>query len=130
MRFGDAPLLVDDVCDSLGVFVFRRARCTVSHADFVVDIAEQRERKAVFLGEFRTVSRLVEADADDLRVFLLVLGREVPEPGTFRGSARGVRFREKPEHDFLAAEIAQLHFVPAMIGHLEIGRRIANFQHR
>ena len=130
MHLGDPALLVDHVRDPLRLFVLRRACGAVGHPDFVVHVAQQRERKTVLLGELRAVIRFVEADADDLRVFLFIFRREVPEPGTLGGSARGVGFRKKPEHNLFAAEVAQLHFAAAMIGHLEIGCRIANFQHR
>ena len=81
------------------------------------------------LGELLVVVRLIEAGAEDLDVFRLVVVEEVPEPGTLCRSAGRVRFGEKPQQHFLTAEVAKLDFVPAMIGHLKIRRRIADLQH-
>jgi hypothetical protein len=130
MRLGDAALFVDQVPDAAGVFVFRRDGGAVGDADLPIGIAQQREGKFVFLRKLRIVFDVVETDAEDLRVFRFVLIDEVPEPGTFGGSAGGIGLRKKPEHDLLAAEVLQLPALAAMIGRFEIGCRIANLQHR
>ncbi len=81
------------------------------------------------LGELLVVVRLIEAGAEDLNVFRLVIFEEVPEPGPFGRSAGCVSFRKKPKQDSPSAEVAELHAPSVVIGHLEIGRRIANLQH-
>ena len=81
------------------------------------------------LGELLVVVRLIEANAKDLDVFRLVVFEEVPEPGPFGRSAGCVGLRKKPKQDLLSAEVAELHATCLVIGHLEIGRRIANLQH-
>jgi len=129
MRFRNLSVLVDHVGDAARVLVFRRVGGTVRDADLAVGVAEERVRKVVLLRELRVVLDAVEADADDLRVLLLVFGGEVPEPGTLGRSASGVGLWIEPEDELLAAEIAQLHPVAVVIDRLEIGSGIAHLQH-
>jgi hypothetical protein len=129
VRLRDLSVLVDHVGDPPRVLVFRRVGRAVRDADLPVGVAEERVRKVVLLREFRVVFDAVEADADDLRVLLLVFAGEVPEPGTLGRSASGVRLRIEPEDEFLAAEIAQLHMIAVVIERLEIGSGIAHIQH-
>jgi hypothetical protein len=125
-----AAVFVDHVSDATGIFVLRRARGAVGQADLAVGIAEQREWELVFFREAGAVLDLVEADAEDLGVLGFVFVDEVPEPGPFERSPGCVRFGKEPEHDFLAAKVLQLHRARMMIADFEIGRRIANLQHR
>ena len=129
MDLSDLSLLVDHVRDAACVFVFRRVGGTVRDPDLAVGVAQQREGELVLGREVRVVFDAVEADADDLRVLFLVLAREVPEPGTLGRSAAGIRFRIEPEHELLAAEVAQLHAIAVVIERLEIRRGIAHLQH-
>jgi len=105
MGLGDLPFLIDDVGDAAGEFVFRGIAGSVGEADLPLRVAEQRERKFELFGEGLVFPGRVEAGAEDLRVLRFVLGREVPEPGTFFRSAGCVGFRIEPEHDFLAAQV-------------------------
>jgi AAA+ ATPase superfamily predicted ATPase len=125
----DASVLVDDVGDALGVLVVRTGGRAVGHADLAVGVAEERKGEVKLLRELGAVFLLVEGDAEDLRVFLLVLRGEVPEPGTFGGSPRGVGLRKEPEHDLAAAEVTEPHRAAAMVLRFEVRSRIANFQH-
>ena len=130
MRFGDLPLLVDDVCDAFRVLVLRRLRRAVRDSDFAIGIAQKRKRKLEFLGEALVRIDVVEAGAKDLDVLVLVVFVEVPEPGTFRRSAGCVGFGKEPQHDLLAAEIAQLPPFSSVICDFEIRSGIAHLQHR
>jgi hypothetical protein len=85
--------------------------------------------EVVFFGKALALFARIKADADDLRVLLLVFIGEVPEPGTLCRSARGVGFREEPEHDFLPPQIAEAQRFAMMIGGLEIGGGLARLQH-
>jgi hypothetical protein len=129
MRFRDFALFVDDVRDAFGVFGGRRVGGAVGEADFAVRVAEEGEGEAELFGEALVVLRRVEADAEDLRVLSLVLRVEVPEPGTFPRSAGGVGFRIEPEHDLLAAQVAELHAIAEVIGNVEIRGWIAGIEH-
>jgi hypothetical protein len=129
VRLGDLAVLVDHVRDPARVLVFRRVGGAVCDADLAVGVAEERERKVILLRELRVVLDAVEADADDLRVLLVVLRREVPEPGTLGRSASGIGLRIEPEHELLAAEVAELHAISVVIDRLEIRRGIAYIQH-
>src|SRR5437868_12064953 len=108
IRGSDAAVFVDEIRNPLRVLVLGRARRAVCNADLPVGVAEQREGKFVFLREFRVVLRLVEAGAEDLHVFRLVVVVEVPEPGTFGSSARRVGFGEEPQQHLFSAEVAKL----------------------
>ncbi len=130
MHLRDAALLVDQVRDAASVFVFRRVACAVRHADLVVGIAQKRKCEFELLREARVLLDRVEAAADDLNILGSVLVGEVPEPGPFGRSAGRVGFRKKPEQGLLSAKIGQLHTTAAMVLHIEIRRRVANFQHR
>ena len=130
MCLGDSALLVDDVGDPLRVFVFRGVGGTVGDTDLAVGVTQQREGEAEFLGKAGVGIDVVETGAEDGGVFRFVRVDEVPEPGTLGRSAGGVGFREKPQHDFLAPEVAKRDLLALVIGDFEIGRRIADLQHR
>jgi hypothetical protein len=129
MRLGDLAVFVDHVGDAAGVFVFRRFGGAVGEADLSIGVAEEREGEVVFLGEGGVGFFVIEADAEDLGVLRFVLLGEVPEPGTFTRSTGGVGFRIEPEHDLLAAQIAEAHAVAVMIGDVEVGSGIAGLEH-
>ena len=96
MDLRDLSFLIDHVGDAACVFVLGRVGRSVCHADFVIDIAQQRKREFVLLGELGAVFGLIEADAEDLDVLGGVLVGKVPEPGPFRGSAGCVGLGEEP----------------------------------
>jgi hypothetical protein len=75
VRLRDFAVLVDQVRDATGVLVFRRVGGAIGDADLPVSVAEEREREAVLLREAGVLLDRVEADADDLRVLLLVFSR-------------------------------------------------------
>lgn len=129
MRLRDLPLLVDHVRDAPRVFVLRTVARAVRDADLVIDVGDQPEREVVFLRERGVVSGLVEADADDLGVLLLVLAGEVPEPGTFGRSAGCVRFREEPEHDLAPAHVAKAKRPAVLVGGVEVRSGVAGLEH-
>jgi hypothetical protein len=129
MCFRDFAFLVDHVRNAFCVFGGRRIGGAVGEADFAVRVAEEGEGEAELFGEALVVLRRIEADAEDLRVFGLVLRVEVPEPGTLPRSTGGVGFRIEPEHDLFAAQVAELHAVAVVIGNVEIRGRIAGIEH-
>lgn len=129
MRLGDLAVLVDHIRDTARVFVFRRFRSAVREADLAIGVAQQREREVVFLGERGVGFFVIEADAENLGVLRFVLLREVPEPGTFPRSTGSVGFRIEPEHDLLAAQIAETHAIAVMVGDVEVGSGIAGLEH-
>ena len=123
------PLFIDHVGDPPRVLVFRRIGGAVGQADLPVGVAEQGEVEAELFGEALVVGGGVEADAQDAGVLCGVLALEVPEPGTFLRSARGVGFRIEPEHDLLPAQVVQADTVAVVVDHVEIGSFIARLQH-
>jgi len=129
MRLRDFAFLVDHVCDAFRVLGGRRVGGAVGEADLAAGVAEEGEGEAELFGEALVVVRRVEADAEDLRVFRLVLRVEVPEPGTFFRSAGGIGFRIEPEHDLPAAQFAELHAIAVVIGDVEIRGRVAGLEH-
>jgi hypothetical protein len=129
MGLGDRAILIDHIRDAAGVLVFRGGRCAVGEADLAIGVAEQGEGKVIFLCERGVGLLVIETDAEDLGVLRFVLLREVPEPGTFPRSTGGVGFRVEPEHDLLAAQVAEAHAVAVMVGDVEVGSGIAGLQH-
>jgi hypothetical protein len=129
MRLSDLSLLVDHVGDAPRVLVLGRAGGAVGQADLAVGIAEEGEVEAELLGEMLVLGRGVETDAEDAGVLLRVLAVEVPEPGTFFRSAGGVGLRIEPEHDLLAAQVAQANAVAVVVGDVEIGSLFTGIQH-
>jgi hypothetical protein len=129
MSLRDDAVLVDHVCDAPRIFVFRRVTGAVRDADAPIDVAQERERKIEFLREVAILGLRVEADAEDLRVLRLVLGLEVPEPGTFARSTGCVGLWIKPEHDFLAAQAGQRDAIAEVIGGVEVRRVGAGREH-
>jgi hypothetical protein len=129
MRLGDLPVLVDDVRDAACVLVLRTFGGAVRNRQFPIGVTQQREGEVELLGEARVVLGGVEADTEDLGVARLVLVFEVPEPGTFGRSTRGVGFRIEPEDDLVAAEVAEPHAFAVVIDGIECGGRISDLQH-
>ena len=130
MGLRNPPLLIDDIGNPPGVFIGRTARRTVGETDRLIGVGEKRKLEVELLGEAGVFCGAVEADAEDLGVLRFVIVGEVPEPGTFGGSARCIRLREKPEDHFLAAVVAEFPPLSLMIGGLELRCRISHFQHR
>jgi hypothetical protein len=130
MGLRDHAVLIDDVGDAPGVLVFRAVAGAVGEADLALGVADEGEGEVELLGEALVLVAGVEADADDLRVLLLVLADEVPEPGTLDGSAGGVGLRIEPENDPLAAQVAQADGVAFVVESIKVGGRISRFQHR
>jgi len=125
----DLALFIDHVGDAAGVFVLFRVAGTVGQADLVVGVAEEGEGEVVLLGEVFVLGLGVETDPEDLRVLRVVLGLEVPEPGTLARSAGCVGLRVEPEDDFLAAQIAETDGVAVVINGFEIGSSLARLEH-
>jgi hypothetical protein len=126
---GDLAFLVDHVGDPAGVLVLRRIAGSVGEADLSLRVAEQGKWKLELLGEGLVVLRRVEACAEDLGVLGFVIRREVPEPGTFFGSARGVGFGKEPEHDFPAAQVGQAHAIAVVVEDVEIWSLLSGLKH-
>jgi hypothetical protein len=130
MGLYDPPLLINDIGNPPGVFIARTARGTVRQTDRLVGVAEKGKLEVELLGKAGILRDAVEADAEDLDILCFVFVGEVPEPGTFGGSARCIGLREKPENHFLAAEVAELPSPALVIGRLELRGRISHIQHR
>jgi hypothetical protein len=130
MDLRDPPLLVDHLRDPAGVLVLRGVSGAVRQTDLVVGIAQQREVEFLLLREFPIGFDAVEGGAEDLGVLRGVIGREVSEPETFGSSAGCIGLRIEPQDDFLSAKVAELYATAHVIGSLECGSSITDFQHR
>jgi hypothetical protein len=126
---GDLSFFVDHVGDAACVLVFRGVRRAVRDADGLLRVAEQGEGEIELLREVAILVDGIEADAEDLRVFGLVFGVEVPEPGTLTRSTRGVGLGIEPEHDLLPEIVGEAHPVALVVGDVEVGSAIAGIQH-
>jgi len=129
MRLRDLSVLVDHVRDAAGVLIRRFFGGAVREADLAIGVAEEWEGEVELLREAGVFFPGVEADAEDDGVLRFVLRDEVPEPGTFDGSAGGVGLRIEPEHDLFAAQVAEANRVAVVIDRFEIGSLISDFQH-
>jgi hypothetical protein len=130
MHLRDASFLVDQVRDASCVLIFWRFSRAIRKTDLVVGIAQQRKIELLFVGEFLVRFDAVEAGAEDLGVLGGVVGGEVSEPETLGGSTGCVGFRKEPKDDFLSAVVAELYSAAGVIGRLELGSSITDFQHR
>jgi len=129
MRLGDLSLLVDEVRDPFRVFVLRRCGRSIREPDLALGIAQQREREVELFGELRIRGDVIETDAEDGGVLRLVVGDEVPEPGTLGRSAGCVGLRIKPHNDLPPAQIVERNLAAAMIGHFKVRSLVANVEH-
>jgi hypothetical protein len=129
VRLRDLPVLVDDVRNAARVLVLRGVGRAVREPDLALGIAQERERESVFLGEALVGELVVETRAVDQRVLGPVLVMEVPEPGTFTRSTRCVCLRIEPQHDLVAAKVAEADAVAVMIENVEVGSGITRFEH-
>ena len=129
MCLRDLSLLVDDVGNAPRVLVFRTVARAIAQTDGTIFVGQQREREPELLRKPLVLVRRIEADAEDLRVFIRVLRREVPEPGTFSRSAGCIRLRIEPEDHFLPPQIGQLDALSFMRGSFEIRSSITRVEH-
>jgi hypothetical protein len=129
MRLRNLAVFVDHVRDAARVFIRWRFRGAVGESDFSIGVAEEWKVEVEFLGERGVVSFAVEADPENRRVLLVVLFREVPEPGTFFRSTGCVGLWIEPEDDFAAAQVAEADGVAMVIFDFEVGSGIAGLEH-
>ena len=129
MRLRDLPLFVDHVRDALGVLVLRARRRAVRHTDLALGVAEEGEGEVELAREALVVFAVVEADAEDEGVPGFVIGVQVPEPGTFQRSARGVGLRVEPEDHLLPAQVVEPDRVAVVILHFEVGSDVSEIEH-
>jgi hypothetical protein len=122
-------LLVDDVGDPFGVFVFRRFGGSVGDADLAVGVAEQGEGEVELVGKAGVGVDVVETGAEDGGVLRFVIVDEVPEPGTLGRSARGIGLRIEPQHDLTTAQVVKRDLAPAVIGDFKVRGLVANVEH-
>jgi hypothetical protein len=122
-------LFVDHVGDAARVLVVRGVGGAVREADLAVDVAEEREWKVELLGEGLVVGRLVETDAENTGVLLLVLFDEVPEPGPFFRSAGCVGLGVEPQDDLAATQVAETNVIAFVIQDFEVRRFLARLEH-
>ena len=125
----DAPLRVDQVCNALRVLVGNRPGSAVCETEVPVTVGDEWEGEPLLVGEGAARVGGVEADADDLGAELPVFLVSVPEPETLGRSPGGVGFREEPQDDPLASQVAQAYGPPKMIGRVEVGRGLPRLEH-
>jgi hypothetical protein len=125
VRLSNEAVRTDEVSDPARIIVLRAARRTIAHRDLSIGIGEERKLEIVLVPERRVGLRVVEADSDDRGIFLLVGIGEVPEPGTFGGSAGGVGLWIEPEDDVPAPVVAESDISSFLVGCFEIGSAVA-----
>ncbi len=113
--FGNFSVLVDHVGDPRGVFVLGTFDRLIRLGNLPVDIAKKRKRKLVLLGKRFVILFIVQAHAQNRRIFFSILVRLVPKSLPFHGASRGIGFREKPQDHFFALKILQTDRVPLMV---------------
>ena len=111
----------------------RAGRCrwtrAISEADFAFRIAQQRVAKILRVGKLGVGGNIVCAHAQDLHIFGRVVVDSRLESDSFSRSATRARPRIKPEHDGLAAIIAESHLIACVIFDRKIRRDISNCEH-
>jgi len=125
VRLADDAVGADEVSDPSRIIVRRTAGSAIPEGDLPIRVGQERELEVVLVLEGGVGRAAVEADADDGGVLLLVVVREVPEPGTFRGSAGCIGFRIEPEDDVAPAVIAQSDLASFLIDCFEVGSAVA-----
>jgi hypothetical protein len=128
VRLADHPVRTDEVGDPPRELLGRTAGCSIAERDCPVGVGDERKVEFVFVSECRVVLRVVEADADDRSVLLLIGIGEVPEPGTFGCSARCVGLRIEPENDVPPAVIAERNPLPLEGSSFEVGSEVARLE--
>src|SRR5262245_17415777 len=99
-------VLINDIGDPAGKTSLPSA---IRLAQDMVCITQQREGQASVGGEGFIVCNRVKTGPENLYVALRQSVIEITEPAPFGGSASGVGFGIKPQHNFLAAQICQVH---------------------
>jgi len=126
--FLDLAVPVDHHADPLGALL-RVDIGAVGGADGPVGVADQGEREVILLGKLLVLFCGVEGDADDRGVLAIVLGLQVAEPATFRGSAGRIGLGEEPEDDRLPLEVRKSDGVAVVVAADEIGRLVSRVEH-
>jgi hypothetical protein len=94
----------------------------------VLDVAQQREREVLVLGE-RAVGRdVVEGRADEMDAQTVEVGGSVTEPLAFERSTPGRGLRKPPQDDPAAALVLQPEAPAAGVRQLEERRRVADLE--
>ena len=128
MRLADHTVRADEVGDPPRIFFLWTAGRAIPNGDLPLCVGDEWEFKIVLIPESGVGHRLVEADTDDSGVLFLIVIREVPEPGTFRGSAGCIGFRIEPKDDVSPAVIAEGDLASFLIGPFEVGGPVARFE--
>src|SRR5207245_3767180 len=101
----------------------------VGHPDLARLVREQREGKGELLREGRILGDGIEGDPENLRIGVLEVSVEVAEPATFLRSTGCVGLRLEPEENVLASVVGETAGLSGVVHTLEVGSRIAGFQH-
>jgi len=108
------------------VLLFENA---VGPRDFLVDVAQQRERQPVLGFETRLRRRRVRRDAQHYRVLLLEMLDGVTKLVSFRGSAGRIGAGEEIEHHLLTFELGKLKRLAGVRLQPDLGGFIAFVEH-
>src|SRR5207237_9881319 len=91
-------------------------------------VTEQWIREAMPFGEALVLLHRVEAQPEDGGILRAEITGPVPEPAALQRSTRRVGLGKEPEHDVLAAQVAQLDCLAFVGGEGEVRRRVADVE--
>ena len=128
VRLDDRPIPINNVGDALGLAI-GTVGSAIGQAYAAVGVAQQWIREIVLGREGRVRLYAVDADAQYLCVFRLVIQDSITESLPFRRSATGVGNRVKPEYDRLSGVVAQLDLSARVGGDRKARCPIANLEH-
>ena len=120
-------------CNDVGHAFGRAVRCrlarAISETDFAFCVAQQRVAKILCGCELGIGNTIVCAHAQELHILGRIVLDSRLESLAFSRSATRARPRIKPEHDGLAAIIAEPHRIACVIFDQKIRRDITNSEH-
>ena len=96
----------------------------------MVGIGDKVKLKAVLRSEFLMRLLVIDRNAEQLNVLFIKFVVRIPERARFLGSARGVVFWVKEQHDALAFQVRELDRVAVVVSGRKVRCLIAFFEHK
>lgn len=125
----DLPVGPDEIADTLRVLRRRVVTGTVRQTQAARRVAQKRKVELELLCKSRVLLRAVEADTEDLDLFVAVLLNAVAEPATLLRSTGGIGLGVEPQDYILAPVVGKPNRTSRVVRDLELRRFRTCFQH-
>lgn len=105
IRQSHPSLWVDYISNPACMLIIRCFTRPIKNAYFFLGVTQNRERKTELLHKRLVLGFGIKRNAQHHRIFIGKFLDSIPESTPFKGSARGIGFGEKPQHDVFSSKI-------------------------